>query len=290
MRGFKLFILTVLLVSALSIWLAGTALTMPARKTIGAPPPDIQATDISLSSPSGATIRGWFVAGKPAQAVMLLLHGVRADRRAMLARTRLLHEWGYNVMLIDLQAHGESSGQAITFGALEARDVQAALEHIKAKFPGQPVGVIGVSLGGAATVLAEPKGLSAVVLESVYPTIEEAVSDRLRHYLSVPGTWLAPLLLWQLKPRLGIEPAALRPIEHIQTLQAPLLLLHGMEDRNTTLDEAKRLFAAANEPKSSWYIAGAGHVDLYDYAPNDYRERIKEFLDRTMPPQKMSRP
>ncbi len=282
MRRFLLSVLATLILSALGIWLAGTALTMPIRRTIGDPPSNILATNINFLSSSGATIRGWFVAGQANQGVMLLLHGVRADRRAMLSRASLLHSWGYNVLLIDLQAHGESTGQAITFGALEAKDVQAALKYIEQNLPRQPVGIIGMSLGGAATVLAEPKGLSAVVLESVYPTIEDAVSDRLRRYLGYPGTWLAPLLLGQLEPRLGIKTSELRPIDHIQNLDAPLLLLHGTKDRNTTLDEAKRLFAASSEPKSNWYVPGAGHEDLFDYAPGEYRNRLKEFLDRTM--------
>jgi len=52
---------------------------------------------------------------------VLLLHGVRADRREMLGRARFLNRLGYGILLIDLPAHGESPDDHITFGAREAR-------------------------------------------------------------------------------------------------------------------------------------------------------------------------
>ncbi len=236
---------------------------------------------VAFSSASGATIKGWLVAGEKGKGAILLLHGVRADRRTMLDRARFLHTAGYHVLLIDMQAHGESTGAAITFGVKEAQDVQAALDYLTAQLPDAPIGVIGASLGGAALVLAEPKGrVRAVVLEAVYPTIEDAVADRLAKYLGPPGPWLAPLLLWQLEPRLGVKPDQLRPVDHIAALQTPLLLLNGTLDQNTTPTEAQRLYAAAAEPKSLWLVPGAAHVDLYRAAPEAYRARITAFFAR----------
>jgi pimeloyl-ACP methyl ester carboxylesterase len=90
----------------------------------------------------------------------------------MLSRAEFLQRSGYSVLLIDFQAHGESTGQHSTFGDLESRDVVAALELLRLELPGERLGVIGVSLGAAAFVLAEgrPK-VDAAVLESMYPTI-----------------------------------------------------------------------------------------------------------------------
>jgi len=102
---------------------------------------------------------------------VLLLHGLRSDRLQMLARARFLTAAGYFVLLIDLPAHGESSGDRITFGMREGKGVEAALDYLRQRFPRDRIGVIGVSLGAASLVLSHPaRPPDAVVLESMYPT------------------------------------------------------------------------------------------------------------------------
>lgn len=266
------------LLALLALWLVAGALVAPSLRAI-APPSDLPVESVTLASAAGTQIRGWFVAGQPGHGVVLLLHGVRADRTAMLPRARFLHTAGYHVMLLDLQAHGESAAPFITFGALEAKDVAAALDYLARRLPGAPIGAIGVSLGGAALILSEPRGkIAAVVLESVYPTIELAVANRLENTLGSFGPWLSPLLLWQLAPRTGVAPDRLRPVEHIAHLGAPLLLLHGDADRSTRLQEANQLFAAAHEPKTMWVMHDAAHVDLHRFAGADYERRVLQFL------------
>lgn len=270
------------LLALLALWLVAGALIAPSLRPIVAPV-DFPVENIGLTSGSGARIHGWFVAGQPGRGVVLLLHGVRANRTAMLPRARFLHAAGYSVLLLDLQAHGESVAPFITFGALEAQDVVAALDYLARRLPRVPIGVIAVSLGGAALVLSEPeRKAAAVVLESVYPTIESAVANRLESTFGSPGTWLAPLLLWQLAPRTGIAPEQLRPIKHIANLGAPLLLLHGDADRSTRLFEAYQLFAAAREPKTIWVVPGAAHVDLYRHSGADYERKVLEFLGKSL--------
>ena len=210
---------------------------------------------------------------------MILMHGVRANRLSMVERARLFLGAGYSVLLFDFQAHGESPGEHITFGALESWDARAALDLVHREFPGQPAVAVGSSLGGAAAVLAGPPlDLDALVLESVYPTVEEATENRLRIRFGPLGRPLTPLLLVQLKPRLGIDPASLRPIDRIGKVRCPVLVISGLEDRHTTPDQTRALFARAPEPKQLWMVPGAAHVDLYQFAPEEYRRRVLGFL------------
>jgi len=208
------------------------------------------------------------------------MHGVRANRLSMVERARMFLGAGYSVLLFDFQAHGESPGKHITFGFLESLDAQAALDLVHKEFPGQPVMAVGTSLGGAAAILADPPlDLDALVLESVYPTVEQATENRMRIYLGPLGPPLAPLLLVQLKPRLGIDPSALRPIDRIGGVRCPVFVLSGLADEHTTPAETRALFARAPEPRQLWMVPGAAHVDLYGFAPEEYRRRVLAFLD-----------
>lgn len=278
--------LTVALVAGLAASaVIGWALTRPMNERVGAAPADLPARDVTIHSETGRDVRGWLVPGRPDRAGILLLHGLRGDRRSMVPRARLLHRLGYTVLLIDLQAHGESPGAAMTFGARESLDVRAAARYLGAVVPGRPVGAIGVSLGGAAVVLAEPPvPFDAVVLESVYSSFDTAVDNRMRRRLGPPGPLVSGLLTWQVPLRLGISTAALRPVDRIGQVQAPVLLVQGDRDRSTTLAEGRRMFAAAAEPKQLWVVPGAGHVDLYRYAPQRYEATVAAFLARWLPP------
>ncbi|MBV8653444.1 MAG: alpha/beta fold hydrolase, partial [Alphaproteobacteria bacterium] len=160
------------------LWLVGTMASAPSHHAVGKLPADLAGEDVSFGAPE-APVRGWFIPGPPDGAVVIVMHGIRDDRRGMLGRARFLEAAGYSVLLFDFQAHGESPGEAITFGYRESRNAAAAVDFVRRKRPGARIAVIGISLGGAATVLASPPlPVDAMVLEAVYPTIEDAIADR----------------------------------------------------------------------------------------------------------------
>src|SRR6185436_18241916 len=161
-----------ILAGAAGLYATGWALSHPVPARIGVPPPSLDAAAIAFSSRSGSVIHGWLSRVRGSHASILLLPGVRANRLLMVAHAKFLRRAGYTTMLIDLQATGESPGEAITFGWLERLDVLAAVEYLKSRTADQPVAVIGVSLGGAATLLAAPPlQIDAAVLEAVYPSL-----------------------------------------------------------------------------------------------------------------------
>ncbi|HEX7816982.1 alpha/beta hydrolase [Dyella sp.] len=264
---------------ALALWCLGAILIHPARRHVGPPPADLDAQSLDFADANTAHLRGWYVAGQPGHGAVLLLHGVRADRRAMLARARFLHDDGYGVMLIDFQASGESGGEAITFGYRETADVLAALEQLHHLAPGERIGIIAASMGGAATLLAKPPvHVDALVLEQVYPSIDQALRDRLRLHLGHAGGWLTGPLLLTLPWHIGIDRSQLRPIDAIAAVTIPKLLIAGDADQHTRIGESQAMFNHAAGPKAFWVVQGAAHVDLYRYAGEAYRSRVETFL------------
>ncbi len=258
----------------------GYALAAPRQAVIGPAPSDLCADPVEIPSTSGSRLRGWLCPALESRGVVILMHGVRANRLSMVQRARLFRDAGFSVLLFDFQAHGESPGNHITFGFLESRDARAALDFVHRELPGQPVAAVGVSLGGAAAVLADPPlDLDALILESVCPTVEEATRNRLRIRFGPFGPPLASLLLAQLQPRLGITPAALHPIDHIGRVRCPVFVIAGTKDEHTTPAETRALFARAPEPKRLWLVEGAGHVDIERFAGAEYRRRVMRFLE-----------
>ncbi len=264
---------------------AGVALLLgacTARHAVAPPPARLDAQEVDFPSASGSRIHAWYAAGRHGAGAVLLLHGVGADRRAMLRRAEFLHAAGFAVLAPDFQAHGESSGDHVTYGALESLDAHAALEWLRARAPGERIGAIGVSMGGAAALLGpQPLAVDALVLESVYPTFRDAVADRLEAWagpLGALGRHIAPLLIRLVGPHVGVDARALRPIERIAESRAPLLLLAGTADPYTHLHESVALFLRSRAPKEMWAIRGAKHEDLYEYVGEEYERRVGGFL------------
>lgn len=281
-------VLAVLLLMALLCfiglsWYIGGQLVAPANRTVGPPPTDLPVTTTTLNSESGSRIATWYIpAHDPdngTNATVILLHGIRGDRRSMLGHARLLHNSGYAVVLIDMQAHGESPGERITVGWLESHDVRATVEFARQQNPNHRVGIIGRSLGGAATLFAASIDVDALVLEAVYPTIAEAVENRVAMRAGVASRVLTPALLCQLNPRLGTSVADLRPIDHIDEFACPVLIAGGEKDLHTTLSETERLFDAANQPKKLVVFPDAEHVDLLNHNKSLYRNEVLTYLD-----------
>jgi len=275
-------ILSCLIAMAVVIVGIGEVMTGPASTAVESLSSDFPVEPVQIPLlDADSSVHGWLVRGVRGGGAVLLVHSIRSNRLEMLSRARFLNKQGYGILLIDLQAHGETSGKRITFGLRESEDVAAAVTFLRKTFPSERLAVIGVSLGAAAIVLAKHElRLDAVVLESLHPTIEEAIENRLRLHLGEYGPVLLPLVLAQLAFYLDVSIAELDPITRIGDLNAPLLLIAGSADEHTKVPETERLFAAARQPKDIWIVPGAGHFNMHSYAGREYEERVSFFLDQ----------
>jgi alpha-beta hydrolase superfamily lysophospholipase len=272
-------IAAMLLLPCAGAWIFGTLYCAPYNRPVP-PPQNLLVEPVAFPSASGATLRGWLVATNATRGVVILQHGVHSTKSSLVERAQFLSGAGYAVLLYDFQAHGESVGKRITFGFLESRDAQAAVAFVKNRFPGKPVGVVGISLGAAAAALAEPPlDVQCLVFESMFPTIEDATKDRMEIQLGTLSRWLSPLLTAQIPLRAGCGVEDLRPARCVEKITAPKLFLAGTRDRETKIAEAEAMFRRAAEPKEFVPIAGARHEDLLNFAPGQYKQLILSFLE-----------
>lgn len=252
----------------------GWALAKPVNHAVAMPAED-GFVPVAIEGTHGSLLR---VPG--AQRCALLMHGIRGDRSAMAARARLLREAAVTSLTIDLQAHGETPGEMITFGYRESGDARHGVEYLRAQGC-KTVAVIGQSLGGAAALLGSgPVAADGIVLESVYPTIEDAVSNRLAMRFGVLGRLAAPALYLQIPLRSGVGRDELRPVDAIRKVHVPVMVAGGTRDLQTPPEETRRLFEAAPGDKTLWLVDGAAHQDLYDYDPVQYKGLLLAFIDQ----------
>lgn len=209
----------------------------------------------------------------------LLMHPIRGDRRAMTGRAAFLREAGITSLAIDLHAHGATAGDYTTFGLRESNDARNGIAYLRSVQGCRKIVAIGHSLGGVAALVGQgPIAADAFVLEEVFPSLEEAVANRLAMRFGTAGRLAAPLIYLQLPLRTGIALQQVRPVDAIRRLRAPVLVVGGMRDEHTPPHETQRLYDAAPGDKTLWLVDGAAHQDLHAFDPVQYQAHLMAFL------------
>jgi esterase/lipase len=265
------------------IFFVGSSLSSPYPSKVGKIPSYLSAKEVSFEGARGNELSGWYLEGEKELGGILLMHGIRANRLQMVNRAKFLNEAGYSVLLFDSQGHGESAGEKVTFGYLESKDAEVAFDYLESRLENKSIGVIGISLGGAAALLGTVgERTDALILESVYPTIDEAVENRIATRVGPLNKILTPMLLWQTKLRLGFFPSELAPIKNLENVKGGVFIISGENDLYTTVEETQTLFDEAVNPKKIWLVEGAGHVNLDEIEPIKYKEQVLDFFNKYM--------
>mgnify|MGYP001809834905 CR=1 FL=1 len=195
--------------------------------------------------------------------VLLYLHGARWDVRSSAHRMRRMHELGFAVLGIDYRGFGQSTPQLP--GEAEAtEDALAAWRWLAAQRPQAPRYVFGHSLGGAIAVnlaaqVGDERGL---IVEGSFPSIREVVSTFKWGWLPV-----GPLLTQRFEAG-----------ERIGRVGAPVLVVHGSEDRLIKPELGRRLYEQAAEPKRFVLVEGGTHHNTNSLGREQYREAVAELF------------
>jgi pimeloyl-ACP methyl ester carboxylesterase len=245
------------------------------RFTVGPDVPPGPVRDVELAAWTLHTVHG-----APA---VVLVHGFKTSREEMIPWARFLHDAGYNVLLLDTRGAGKSGGSTVGLGATEPHDISQAVTVAREQFGTDKVAVLGISLGAGAAILAaaDDPEISAVVADSTW-TDQDLQLSRLSF---VPvGPLRVPLLPYGVgivNLLVGADVTKARPLDAIARISPrPILLIHSADDDNATtpLEGARKLFAAAGEPKELWVAPRGGHVGAINAFPDEYRARVVAFL------------
>ncbi|MGO9389515.1 alpha/beta hydrolase [Rhodoblastus sp.] len=244
------------------------------------------ASDLTISTPDGMTLGATYWPGKnPNSPGVLLLHGLGESRQAFAANADWLAKQGYAVLTIDFRGHGQSSDAPHSFGLEESMDAQTAFDWLKKSQRGAPVGVIGISLGGAAALLGKngPVPADALVLQAVFPDIRRAIRNRIAAHLPAPLAYaLEPLLSYQSPMRFGVWPDRITPVEALKSYKGPVLIVGGANDSFTPPSESREMFAAATEHKEFLLLRGLNHFQAAAAKSDQYRGEILKFFASTL--------
>jgi fermentation-respiration switch protein FrsA (DUF1100 family) len=221
------------------------------------------AEEIAVTTSDGERLVAWHLPPGEGRPVLVYFHGNAGNlaREPRLLRFRAFAREGIGVLAVHYRGYGGSTGTPTEAGLhLDARAAYAEAERLYGQ--GRLV-AYGESLGtGVATRLAVENPVRALVLDAPY-TSTAGVAER----------------IYRLIPVRQLMHDQFRSDEIIGRLRAPLLVLHGTDDRVIPVEHGEELYRLAPEPKRLVLFEGGRHEDL---AQRGATAIVTRFLDEAL--------
>jgi pimeloyl-ACP methyl ester carboxylesterase len=290
-----LFVLSALLLTAISIsaFLAqdrAMTLVHPSRSLAERTPSDVGMdswSDVSFLSSDNLQLSAWFipVEGEESSPTLIFVHGLGSNREELLDQAKLLYDYGYSALLLDLRNHGQSQGEITSLGYQEVLDIEGAVDYLmnRPEVDRDRIGLVGHSMGGAVVIRAAARisQVKATIAESAFTSIEDNISQGVRQLTGLPPFPFAPMVIWFGEREAGAKIQLVRPIDDLSQISPrAIMFIHGELDPLVDMSNSQRLYEAAKEPKALYLIPDAGHGGLMEAEPEEFENQVIAFLDR----------
>ena len=242
---------------------------------------------VRFTSTDGLWLSGWILRTQESAPWIILCHGLGTNRADLLEIANGLHGAGYQILMFDFRAHGQSEGRATSFGWLERHDLEGALTFLGSHETNhdQLYGLYGISMGGsvALMVAAADERIGAVAVESPYHNLEESLGHHLTLLYRLPRWPFLPFIATVYRLRFGVWPRQMSPIDVIDRISPrPVLIIHGEEDARMPLTTIQALADRARPPKELWIVRGATHLGGLQVDAGEYLSRLVHFFDQAL--------
>jgi len=225
----------------------------PGRRHVVTPPPT--GCEDAILAGDGVNLKGWRCrATGAARATIVYLHGTADNRTSAAAIVQRFAPRGFAVVAYDSRAHGESDGEACTYGFYEKQDLRRVMDTIDSA----PIVLFGTSLGAAVALqeAALDARAAAVVAVETFSDLRTVASERAPFFFTA-GAIRKAFELAEAQGRFEVD--AVSPMAAAARISVPVLLVHGDADVETPPAHSQRVYAALKGPRRLILVPGAGH-------------------------------
>ncbi|WP_048627320.1 alpha/beta hydrolase [Listeria ivanovii] len=242
------------------------------------------------SSDNLKLVANYLEADKPSNTTIILAHGYRgkSGKIEMAGLAKMYHEkFGYNVLMPDARAHGESEGKNIGFGWPERKDyVQWINQVIDKNGKDEKIALHGVSMGSSTVLMTSgedlPKQVKSVIADCGYTSMDAELTYQLKAMFHLPKFPIIQTASLINKVKEGFYFGEASAIKAVAKTDLPIFYIHGDKDAFVPTYMVDELYDATNSYKEKWIVRGAEHGQAYTVAPETYEEKVLQFINKTM--------
>jgi uncharacterized protein len=241
--------------------------------------PDSSFTPASFTTTDGLKLDAYWVKVDSSKGTIAMFHGHGSKKTAMLQESAVFNSLGYNTLLVDIRAHGNSAGSTCTIGFKETRDVKAAYDYLVSTGEKNII-LYGISLGGATILKAvsdytiKPR---KIITEMPFASLPKAVHGRVK-IMGLPPQPLATLLTFWGGTINGFWAFSMKPMNYAKKIECPVLLQKGRLDPRVTDEETNEIFNNITAPKKLVIYENSAHESLCAKEKEKWKQEVTAFL------------
>lgn len=213
---------------------------------------------------------------------IILLHGIRSSKNHFSTLSNFLSKNGYNAVALDSRAHGKSGGQFCTFGVNEKKDIKTLIDYLETNESLTSFGLWGQSLGGAIGLQAMgyDSRIQFGIIESAFSDFKTIVNDYFNLHAGFSFTPFSNYLVNRSGEIAEFNPNDAKPITYCESIQQPILIVHGNKDKRIDIKYAKANYAKIPSDKKEFIeIDGANHLNVWSVGGDAYFTRVLQFMN-----------
>ncbi len=246
--------------------------------------PSFPFDTVTLKTEKGIFIDAWFSkTDSVSKGTVILFHGIKANKGMIINEASEFRYQGYNVMLVDYRAHGNSGGKTTTIGIRESEEVKLAFDYAAAK-GGNNIFLWGNSMG--AVVIAKSiadYGLkpSGVILEMPFGSLQSYLQGKARAlgFQGLPEKPFGFFVTWWMGVERGFNGFKHKTSSYVKKMNCPVLMQWGALDNYVQKSETDNIYnAIASTKKKLVVFDRAGHESLLQNDPVKWRIETERFL------------
>ncbi len=227
----------------------------------------------------------------PAKGTVILVHGIRSGKEYYLPVSKRLANKGYNSVLVDLRAHGQSEGDYCTFGFYEKQDIKVLVDSLShRKDMGTNLGIWGNSLGAAVSLqaLSIDKRIKFGVIESSFTDFRTIVHEYAESTIGVNISLVNDYSVWWAELLGDFHAEDVKPVEAAKNIRQPVMVVHGNADRHIDIKYGKQNFEClASSDKEFIEVPEATHLNVWQVGGEAYFDSVFGFMNRISVSQKI---
>jgi hypothetical protein len=243
--------------------------------------PIIPYDTVLLTMANGKKLEAWYMKADSAKGTVILFHGLSSNKGNVLGEAFEFVSFGYNTLLVDMRAHGNSEGIVNSIGFKESEEVKLAYDHISKKGEKNIV-LWGMSLGAVIITKAiwqyelKPQ---KIILEMPFDRLQDHINARAR-ISGFPGEPFGFFVTFWTGFEQGYWGYGHKTSNYVKKISCPVLLQWGNSDEYVLKEETERIFASISSPKKKLEIYdGAGHGPLVSANQSKWDETVTGFLN-----------